>query len=85
MSLDPSAKQCHVLDEVNVFPVCPQGKWTEYAMGAVAEYVESEDLQLEVRGRVYVMFSSPSALMADLHGGRRMISTQHSRSELNFS
>jgi len=44
-------------------------------MGAVAEYVESEDLQLEVRDRVNVMFSSPSALMADLHGGRCMIPT----------
>lgn len=75
MSLDPGVKQCHLLDEVNVFPVCPQGKWTEYAMGAVAEYVESEDLQLEVRDRVYLMFFSPSALMADLHGCRRMIPT----------
>lgn len=60
---------------MNVLPVCTQGKWTEYAMGAVAEYVESEDLQLEVRDRVYVMFSSPSALMVNVHGGRCMVLT----------
>ena len=36
-------------DVVSSFLCLPQGKWTEDAMGTVAEYVEFEDIQLEVR------------------------------------
>lgn len=83
MSLDPGVKQCHLLDEVNVFPVCPQGKWTEYAMGAVAEYVESEDLQLEVRDSLFdvLLPISSDGRLAWLQAH----DTNHSWSELNFS
>ena len=36
-------------DVISSFLCLPQGEWTEDAMGTVAEYVEFEDIQLEVR------------------------------------